>query len=124
MDLQPSVHEGERLLDYAVLATDVKYPLEAVGQLYRDRADRGGAGNLDDAISGNLHRQKIRSIYAEESNSFLLHDKGLQLLCSLLSQTPSAKTGVRKRCLIELFTINNCVRESAVRIAIRTPVFL
>ena len=35
----PSVHEGERLWEYAVLVTDVAYPLEAVGQLYRDRAD-------------------------------------------------------------------------------------
>ena len=39
LDLQPSVHEGERLWDYAVLVTDMAYPLEAVGQLYRDRAD-------------------------------------------------------------------------------------
>ncbi len=39
LDLQPSVHDGERLWDYAVLVTDVNYPLEAVGQLYRDRAD-------------------------------------------------------------------------------------
>lgn len=39
LDLRPSVHEGERLWDYAVLVTDVNYPLEAVGQLYRDRAD-------------------------------------------------------------------------------------
>jgi Transposase DDE domain group 1 len=35
----PSVHEGERLWEYAVMVTDVKYPLEAIGQLYRDRAD-------------------------------------------------------------------------------------
>lgn len=35
----PSVHEGERLWEYAVLVTDVAYPIEAVGQLYRDRAD-------------------------------------------------------------------------------------
>jgi hypothetical protein len=34
-----SVHEGERLWDYAVLVTDVSYPIEAVAQLYRDRAD-------------------------------------------------------------------------------------
>jgi len=34
-----SVHEGERLWQYAVLVTDVDYPIEAVGQLYRDRAD-------------------------------------------------------------------------------------
>ena len=33
LDLQPSVHEGERLWDCAVLVTDVAYPLEAVGQL-------------------------------------------------------------------------------------------
>lgn len=39
LDLQPSVHEGERLWEYAVLVTDVSYPIEAVGQLYRDRAD-------------------------------------------------------------------------------------
>ncbi len=35
----PSVHEGERLWEYAVLVTDVQYPIEAIGQLYRDRAD-------------------------------------------------------------------------------------
>ena len=35
----PSVHEGERLWEYAVMVTDAKYPLEAMGQLYRDRAD-------------------------------------------------------------------------------------
>lgn len=35
----PSVHEGERLWEYAVLVTDVPYPIEAIGQLYRDRAD-------------------------------------------------------------------------------------
>jgi hypothetical protein len=34
-----SVHEGARLWEYAVMVTDVKYPLEAIGQLYRDRAD-------------------------------------------------------------------------------------
>lgn len=39
LDLQPSVHDGERLWEYAVLVTDVNYPIEAVGQLYRDRAD-------------------------------------------------------------------------------------
>jgi hypothetical protein len=33
------VLEGERLWEYAVMVTDVKYPLEAIGQLYRDRAD-------------------------------------------------------------------------------------
>jgi Transposase DDE domain len=35
----PSVHEGERLWEYAVLVTDAKLPIEAVGQFYRDRAD-------------------------------------------------------------------------------------
>jgi Transposase DDE domain group 1 len=40
LDLQPSVHDsGQRLWEYAVLVTDVAYPLEAIGQLYRDRAD-------------------------------------------------------------------------------------
>ena len=39
LDLQPSVHEGDRLWEYAVLVTDVNYPIEAIGQLYRDRAD-------------------------------------------------------------------------------------
>jgi Transposase DDE domain group 1 len=39
LDLQPSVHEGDRLWEYAVLVTDVAYPIEAIGQLYRDRAD-------------------------------------------------------------------------------------
>jgi hypothetical protein len=34
-----SVFEGERLWEYTVMVTDVKYPLEAIGQLYRDRAD-------------------------------------------------------------------------------------
>lgn len=35
----PSVHEGDRLREYAVMVTDVNYPIEAIGQLYRDRAD-------------------------------------------------------------------------------------
>ena len=39
----PSVHEGDRLWEYAVLVTDVAYPLEAIGQLYRDRADAENA---------------------------------------------------------------------------------
>jgi hypothetical protein len=34
-----NVFEGERLWEYTVMVTDVKYPLEAIGQLYRDRAD-------------------------------------------------------------------------------------
>jgi hypothetical protein len=39
LELYPSVHEGERLWEYAVLVTDADYPIEAIGQLYRDRAD-------------------------------------------------------------------------------------
>lgn len=35
----PSVHEGERLREHAVMVTDVACPIEAIGQLYRDRAD-------------------------------------------------------------------------------------
>ena len=35
----PSVHEGDRLWEYAVMVTDGQYPIEAIGQLYRDRAD-------------------------------------------------------------------------------------
>ena len=35
----PSVHEGERLWEYAVMVTDAAFPIEAIGQLYRDRAD-------------------------------------------------------------------------------------
>jgi Transposase DDE domain len=35
----PSGHEGDRLWEYAVMVTDAKYPIEAIGQLYRDRAD-------------------------------------------------------------------------------------
>lgn len=34
-----AVLEGQRLWEYSVLVTDVAYPLEAVAQLYRDRAD-------------------------------------------------------------------------------------
>lgn len=39
----PTVHEGDKLREYAVLVTDVAYPLEAIGQLYRDRADAENA---------------------------------------------------------------------------------
>jgi hypothetical protein len=39
LDLYPSVREGERLWEYAVRVTDVGYPIEAIGQRYRDRAD-------------------------------------------------------------------------------------
>ena len=35
----PSVHEGERLWEYAVMVIDAAYPTQAIGQLYRDRAD-------------------------------------------------------------------------------------
>ena len=35
----PSLHESGRLWEYAVMVTDVAYPIEAIGQLYRDRAD-------------------------------------------------------------------------------------
>jgi len=34
---------GDRLWEYAVLVTDVAYPLEAIGQLHRDRADAENA---------------------------------------------------------------------------------
>jgi hypothetical protein len=44
LDLQPAVFQaGERLWEYAVLVTDVDYPIEAVAQLYRDRADAENA---------------------------------------------------------------------------------
>ena len=39
----PSVHEGDKLWEYAVLVTDVAYPLESMAQLYRDRADAENA---------------------------------------------------------------------------------
>lgn len=39
----PSVHEGDRLWEYAVLVIDVARPLESIGQLYRDRADAENA---------------------------------------------------------------------------------
>jgi hypothetical protein len=39
----PSVHEGDRLWEYTVLVTDEDYPLESIGQLYRDRADAENA---------------------------------------------------------------------------------
>jgi hypothetical protein len=39
----PSVHEGDRLWEYAVLVTDVAYPLQAMAQPYRDRADAENA---------------------------------------------------------------------------------
>ena len=39
----PSVHEGDKLWEYAVMVNDVAYPLGAIGQLYRDRADAENA---------------------------------------------------------------------------------
>ena len=39
----PSVHEGDKLWECAVLVTDVSYPLQATAQLYRDRADAENA---------------------------------------------------------------------------------
>jgi len=39
----PSVHESDKLWEYAVVVTDVAYPLESIGQLYRDRADAENA---------------------------------------------------------------------------------
>jgi len=44
LELQPAVFEaGEKLWEYAVLVTDVQVPIEAVAQLYRDRADAENA---------------------------------------------------------------------------------
>ncbi len=37
------MHEGDRLWEYAVFVTDLDCPLEAIGQLYRDRADAENA---------------------------------------------------------------------------------
>jgi len=44
LDLQPAVFQaGDKLWEYAVLVTDVAYPIESVAQLYRDRADAENA---------------------------------------------------------------------------------
>ena len=44
LDLGPAVFQaGDRLWEYAVLVTDVAYPIESVAQLYRDRADAENA---------------------------------------------------------------------------------
>jgi hypothetical protein len=44
LDLGPAVFQaGEKLWEYAVLVTDVDYPIESVAQLYRDRADAENA---------------------------------------------------------------------------------
>jgi hypothetical protein len=44
LDLQPAVFQaGDKLWEYAVLVTDVEVPIEAVAQLYRDRADAENA---------------------------------------------------------------------------------
>jgi Transposase DDE domain len=43
----PGVHEGERLWECAVMVTDARVPIEAIGQLYRDRAAcENGFGEL------------------------------------------------------------------------------
>ncbi len=39
----PSVHEADKLWEYAVFVTDVAFLLEFIAQLYRDRADAGNA---------------------------------------------------------------------------------
>lgn len=44
LDLGPAVFQaGDKLWEYAVLVTDVAYPIESVAQLYRDRADAENA---------------------------------------------------------------------------------
>lgn len=44
LDLEPAVFAaGDKLWEYAVLVTDVDYPIESVAQLYRDRADAENA---------------------------------------------------------------------------------
>ncbi|WP_235823420.1 transposase [Azohydromonas sediminis] len=55
----PSVHEGERLWEYAVLVTDVAYPLQAIAQLYRDRAD---AENAFDELKNQWGRAWTRTV--------------------------------------------------------------
>ena len=37
------MHEADKLWEYAVLVTNVAYPLESIAQLYRDRADAENA---------------------------------------------------------------------------------
>ena len=44
LDLETAVFQaGDKLWEYAVLATDLQYPIESVAQLYRDRADAENA---------------------------------------------------------------------------------
>ncbi len=44
LDLGPAVFQaGDKLWEYAVLVTDVDYPIESAAQLYRDRADAENA---------------------------------------------------------------------------------
>jgi hypothetical protein len=44
LDFEPAVFQaGDKLWEYAVLVTDVPYPIESVAQLYRDRADAENA---------------------------------------------------------------------------------
>ena len=56
LDLEPSVLEGDRLWEYAVLVTDAAYPIEAIGQLYRDRAD---AENGFDELKNQCERLAV-----------------------------------------------------------------
>jgi hypothetical protein len=43
--LDVQVLDADRLWEYTVLVTDVAYPLESIGQLYRDRwSTTGGVG--------------------------------------------------------------------------------
>lgn len=69
----PSVHEGERLWEYAVFVTDVEYPLEAIGQLYRDRADAENAFDELKVGPGGLH----------DAGHQPLPDRGAQLRAGL-----------------------------------------
>ncbi len=55
----PSVHEGQRLWEYAVMVTDANYPIEAIGQLYRDRAD---CENGFDELKNQRGRARTRTV--------------------------------------------------------------
>ena len=58
--LGASVHEGDRLWEYAVMVTDVAYPIEAIGQLYRDRAD---CENGFDELKNQWGRARTRAVH-------------------------------------------------------------
>jgi len=47
------MHEGDKLWEYAVPVTDVAFPLQAIHQLYRDRAD---AENAFDGLKNRFFR--------------------------------------------------------------------